>query len=674
MSKCAYSHLLQPLKIQNMVLKNRMTASSSVMYWLQGPEPYPTQQLITHIANKAKNGAAVVTVRGIAPRLGPPRVSPPGGPMDHMFLFDLYAAQSQNYLSQLADAVHAYNSKICMNLPCRIFEGYDVSAGLSPRPGQTEPIKELTREMLEEIADSFAEQAKILQELGFDMVHMHMAYRHQTTGRMLSPLTNFRTDEFGGSLENRARFPLMCCRRIKEVCGQSFPVKIQISAEEDTSDPMAQYDTLGSSMSISGKAIQGWTLEDTIEFAKLAEGCVDILQLRCGLADPSHPTGFELQETPFLHYAAAVKRALPADAKIFIETIGGFQDPAACEAALAEGKADLIAMARSWISNSDYGTKILENQADDIVPCIRCNKCHIASFGHGWISACSVNPAIGMEHRFDQLSIPAGKRKKVAVIGGGPGGMKAAMILHDRGHDVTIYEAQSTLGGQIKHAEYVDFKWPLDKLRKYFIHQIGKRDIKVHLNTRATPETLGGLDYDVIVAAVGAKPILPPIPGLKERGFWNAEEVFGHENALGKHAVIIGGGEIGMETGIYLCRNGHTATVIEMREDVAMDSAPLHYRNMFKAAWENQEGLSTVVNARCTKITSEAVYYIDKDGREHALPADSVVIAAGTAGLAEEAMSFFNVSPRLEMVGDCLNVGGGLHKVMRSAYSVASRI
>ena len=229
--KSPYPHILSPIRVGNLVLKNRLTASSSVLHFLQANEPYPTEAMITHIANKAKCGASLVTCRGISTRVGKKRVAN-GGDIPHMFNFDLYDPQCQNMLSNMADAVHFYNSKICMNLGCRQFDGYDVSAGLVGRPGQTEPSKELTREMLEQIAADFAEQAKILQSLGFDMVSIHIAYRFQTPGRMLSPLLNFRTDEFGGSLENRIRFPLMCCWKIKEACGKNFPIQVLVSAEE----------------------------------------------------------------------------------------------------------------------------------------------------------------------------------------------------------------------------------------------------------------------------------------------------------------------------------------------------------------------------------------------------------------------------------------------------------
>ena len=666
-----YTNMLRPLQLKNLLLKNRLTASCSVQYFLQGAESYPTQQMITHVANKAKSGAAIVTVRGVAPRLGPKRVSADVGPIAHMFAFDLYDPMSQNYLSQMADAIHDHGSKACMSLGCRIFPGYDVCAGLPPRPGQSEPSKELTRDMLEEIAASYAEQAVICQSLGYDLVNMHMAYRHQTPGRIMTPLLNFRTDEFGGSFENRMRLPLMCCDAIKDACGRNFPVSVKISAEEDVNDPMAKYDSLGSAMPGKETATEGLSLEDAIAFAKLAEGKVDILQLRNGLVDPSHPIGFELEETPFLHYAEKVKSALGEESSVFIEAIGGFQTPETCEEALSSGKTDLIAMARTWISNSDYIKMVQENRTEDITPCIRCNKCHASSDSGPWLSCCSVNPYIGIEHRI--IPTLPGPKKKVAVIGGGPAGMSSAIQLCDRGHEVVIFEALNELGGQLRIAQHVDFKWPVERFRKYLIKQVEKRNIEVKMGQKATPETLAQGEYDVVLAALGSDPIMPPIPGIKNSNVICAEYVFGNHNELDHDVVVVGGGEIGVETGIYLCRQGHRVTIIEMKDNIAEDSPPLHYRTMLQAAWENQEGLSTITGVRVTGITADGVEYEHKNGEKDHISCGSVVIAAGTAGRYKEAIELQKNALQFEMAGEC-TAPGGLNRVMRSAYYVSNRI
>ena len=647
--KNRYCNLLSPIKVNSsVILKNRMLSSSSVLHFLQGPEQYPTDAMITHLANRAKSGAAMVTCRGVSPRAGKKRVSA-GKDIPHMFDFDLYDPKCQNYISHLADAIHFYQSKACMNLGCRIFDGYDVSAGLIRKgPGaNSEPSRELTQSMLDEIADSYVEQSVILKSLGFDACTLHMAYQFQTPGRFLSPLTNLRTDQYGGGIENRARFPLTVCRKIKEACGQDFVIEVLISAEE----------------------AGGTTLDDTIAFAKMAEGYIDILQLRAGEVDISHPTGFERRAEPFIEYAEALK---DSGVSILTETIGGYQDLNAMERVIAEGKADLIGMARSWISNADFGRFAYEDRPEDVTPCIRCNKCHVVNLDGPWNSACSVNPIVGIEHKVHQMITTPSGRKKIAVIGGGPAGMKAAIISADRGYQVSLFEQSGALGGLLKHADYTDFKWPLKNFKDYLVRQVKKRsNITVHLNTKAESEMLRIGGFDAVLVGVGSSPAFPPIPGIESSGAISAVDVYGRSKELGEKVVIIGGGEIGMETAIYLAQEQHEVTVIEMRGELAAEAAPLHYRSMFQNTWESLPNLKTILNAKCTSLSPGQVLYEDTDGNLVEVETDSIVLAAGMKAKTDEALTFYSAADRFSMIGDCAQVGS-LQTALRSAFSAAS--
>lgn len=650
-----YANLLSPLKIRNTVLKNRMAATSSMLHFTQGPEKYPGEGLMAHFAKKAKSGAALITARGVAARNGQRTVSN-GGDIPHMPNFDLYDPKCQNYISQLADVMHFYNSKCMMNLGCRIFDGYDVVGGELIAGGGLQTFnqritkKQYTPEMMQEIIDDYVEQAVILKDLGWDAVTLHMAYRHQAPGRFLSPLTNTRTDEYGGDITGRAKFPLEIVSAIRKAVGNNMLIEILMSADEP----------------VEG----GTTIEDSIKFAKMAEEYVDIFQLRYGIADPAHPTGFNPKAEPFIHYAEAFK---DAGVKAAILTSGGYQNPEVMDRVIAEGKADLIGMARSWISNVDYGTKLYENRADDIVPCVRCNKCHVVNMKGPWVSVCSVNPQVGLEHRVSDLVVPAGEPKKVAIIGGGPAGMEAAIIAAERGDDVTLYERSSYLGGQLMHADYCSFKWPMRNFKDYLIYQCGKKGVKVLLNTEATPDMIRAGGYDVVLAATGAEPIILRIPGVDTANVRPAIDVFGREDELGENVVIIGGGEIGVETGIHLCQKGKKVTVIEMLGELAPEATPLHYRSMFQEAWEAEENFHSILNARCTRVSPDSVTYVDKEGAEHTVPADSIVIAAGTRARVDDAMKFYNTADRFAMIGDCNGVGN-VQKVMRSAFSTASSI
>jgi 2,4-dienoyl-CoA reductase-like NADH-dependent reductase (Old Yellow Enzyme family) len=264
-----YPHLLSPLKINNVVLKNRMTASPSMPHYIQGPEPFPSEAMITHFANKAKSGASMVVCGCALPSKKTPETM-------RFPYFDYGDGPSQNYLCQLAEAIHFYDSKASMILQCPEREGYDVSSGIPSLAVEGDGSvstygEEMPVAMIEEMADEYAEQALLFKKMGFDMAFIHSSYRFFLPSRFLSPLTNKRSDQFGGPIENRARFLLMVCERIKNMCGQDFLIEASISAYEPEG---------------------GNSLEDTLAFAKLAEGHLDMIQVRAHAIDPTHPTGF----------------------------------------------------------------------------------------------------------------------------------------------------------------------------------------------------------------------------------------------------------------------------------------------------------------------------------------------------------------------------------------------
>lgn len=644
-----YKNLLSPLEVRGYVLKNRMEASNSLPHFLQGPEPYPADPVIIHYANKAKSGAAIVTCMGINNFSRGSKL-----PMDfdiaHFPDFDLYDPTCQNYLMQLADVIHYYDSIACMGFFIGQQTGYPLKDGDNIKIIYShKDVSEYDEKTLNLIADSYAQQVSILKFLGFDMASIHFAYGGQLPAQFLSPLHNHRNDKFGGSLENRARFPLLCLERIRKAVGPDFILECLMSAEEPTG---------------------GYQLEDTVAFLKMAEDYIDIVQLRAPEVDIAHPTGFMLAEAPFIHYAEYVKNS---GTKVLVATIGGYQDFDICEEVIATGKADIISMARSWISNPDYGKLAYEGNKEDVVPCIRCNKCHGRGKNDPFVSVCSVNPMIGLEHIMDRLVLPPTTSKNIAIIGGGPAGMKAAMELYDRGHKVTLYEATDSLGGMMKHTDYVDFKWPLRNLKNYLIKQIAKRDITVHLSTKITPDRIKTLGYDVVITALGSKPFKPQIPGIDNNYVVFATDALMKPEALGKTVIVIGGGEVGVEAGMYLAKKGHYVTVLEMRDELAADTTLIHYRTMFEAAWKALPNFHYLLNVRCTSINDNKVAYTDKNQKSSFITADSVVISVGMKASKAEALEFYGSADSFYMIGDCKKPAT-IQQAMRSAFSTASRI
>jgi len=670
MSQCHYKHLLAPIKIGNMVLKNRFVSSNALPHFLQGPEPYPTEPVIHHMTSCARNGAAVVTFADWTNVKQRTSFNEDGRRFP---MFSLDSDPSvENYICQLADQVHYYNSRISLAImpfsaPDPEYDVCDVPAvnmsditsgnfrdknhgdymmGIMIRGGKA--AKQLSHEQIREIIEAQAQRIKKYQTYGFDLCTLHFAYRATLFSRFISPRTNHRTDEYGGSIEHRARFLLELCARIKQLCGTDFPIEVQITAQEEG----------------------GTTLDETIQLAKMAEGLIDIFQFRADTANLNHPTGYnsELHKYSTLDDCAAVKAS---GTKILCEPIGGYQDLDDAEDIIASGKADLIGAARAFFVDPDYDQKAKEGRNEDVLPCIRCNKCHVPSLTGNWLSICSVNPEIGIAHKLDKLTRPVVRKKKVAVIGGGPAGMRAALFCSERGHSVTLYEASDKLGGQLKLMDYPTFKWPLRNYREYLIRQLLKTDVTIKLNTKATSGMLETKRYDAIILALGAEPKVPPIPGAER--CWNLFTVFGNEEKLGRRCVVIGGSESGTEAGLYLAENGHDTTVLTRGAILAPEATPIHYRETIQEFYEALPNFHAICQVNTTRIEEDYVEYSDQSGKVSRIECDSVVALGGMNPLQEQAMALYGIAEETYMIGDCFEVGD-IHTCNRGAYFASHQI
>ena len=666
-----YQHILSPVRVGNLVLKDRLIAGNSLPHFLMGPESYPAESVIDHVATIAKNGAAVVTFADWTKQDQRTSFNEDGKRFP-MFNLD-NDVSVENYICQLTDRIHYYGSYASLAIMPFSYSDpiYDVSDepavdlsnhmmakfgqrvyanyGMNAMARGGAPGKQMTHEMIHDEIERDAQRALKYKKLGFDMVTLHFAYQATLFARFLSPITNTRTDEYGGPIENRARFLLELCSRIKELCGKNFPIEVQITASEPG----------------------GTTIEDTIRLAELAEGLVDIFQFRANTANLNHPTGYNsrLHKYAVIDDCAAVKAS---GTSILCEPIGGFLDLDDMEEILADGKADLIGGARTFLTDFQFFDKLKEGRGKDVTPCIRCNKCHVPSLEGEWLSYCSVNPRLGLNCNILKLTKPASGKRNVAVVGGGPAGMRAALMSAERGYSVTLFEATDRLGGQLKLFDYPTFKWPLVNYRNWLIAELTEQpEVTIRLNTPATKELLEEGNFDAVILALGAVPNTPPIPGA-ERAY-SIFTVFGNEEKMGKTCVVIGGSESGTEAGLYLAENGHTVTILTRGDTLAPDATPIHYRETIDEYFQTMDNISYVTGASTTEIGDGYVKYRTADGAEHTIPCDDVVALGGMRSRAEEAMALYGTTADTFMIGDCKQVGN-LHTCNRGAYSVVQNL
>lgn len=659
--KNRYSAMLSPLQVGDVLMKNRLLSSAATPHFIQGTETFPTEKWITLMANRAKNGAAVIHINHLEhPHPMKPDLKLVDMTPAHFSTLDIGDPSTHNYICQMIDAIRLYGS-VAMTSPMGLQLRPHMDEPFEPKPGEGGPgskpvCDELTKRDMQMHIDSVVEEAQLLRKLGFEMFSLHNAYRNGPVSQLLSPLCNHRTDEYGGSVKNRARLLLEIFDALKQTLGRDFPLECLVSGEE----------------------AGGITVKDTIALSRLAEGKIDLLTIRQGEQDPQHPIGLTStreQPCPNLAAASAVKAdVMERGGKLLVGVSAGLQDPALCESIIRNGQADVLSMARAFICDSRYGEKLYAGRGEDVRPCIRCNKCHVPNDTDKFRSYCSVNPEIGLEDKLERLFPQETTPKKLVVIGGGPAGMVAAVTAAKRGHSVTLLEQGEKLGGQLLHADFADFKWPLENYKNYLIRQLYQSGVRVLLHTTATPQLVEEMKADAVFVAIGPVFKKPDLPGADGANVKVPMEVFGHTETLPEKIIIMGGSETAVETGLYLARNGKQVMLLSRQRMLASDAPHAHYISMLENAYRNQPGFFYETEVRSyVSIDSEGVTYVAKDGETRQQKAALVVCATGTAPRQQDAMGFYGTAPLVRFLGDC-NRAGDVHKAVVSGWSAAKML
>jgi NADPH-dependent 2,4-dienoyl-CoA reductase/sulfur reductase-like enzyme len=428
---------------------------------------------------------------------------------------------------------------------------------------------------------------------------------------------------------------LMIIEDIRKKCGPNFPIEIRLSGDEFTEG--------------------GMRLEETVELAKILDGKVDLIHVSATTFN-DRSAGLRMFPGMFLprgcnvYLAEAIKKAV----KTPVVTVGSLNDPVQMEEILESGKADMISLGRALLADPYLPEKARKGNEEDITPCIRCNYCISQSFTPyvkypKGITRCVVNPIIGREYESKFVQISSGK-KKVMVVGGGPGGMQAAITASDRGHEVFLYEKSERLGGTLNYAEREYFKEDTKKLKEVLIRRVHRRPIKLVMNMEVSPDVVRDLSPDVLIAALGAEAIIPNIPGIRNSNVVVAASMY-DEAAIGKKVVVVGGGLVGCEEGLHLAHQGKEVTILEMQEKAAAEAPYLHWLAVMKEL-ENSVRLETRV--RVTRVELDGVFGVNEKGEERFFEADTVLLAVGLKSRTEMVESLRSCAPDFVVIGDCL--------------------
>lgn len=611
--------VLKPVRIGNVLLKNRIVSAPTTMHSLSNGELYPSEDAISFFESRARAGVGMVTVAGL-------KVGKDVADDGQNTAWDVNQPNHRNKLMELVERVHFYGAKISMELIGIFPEGYTVSDGCSIMGWATG--HEITREAMETFKEEWAQAAADLVDCGFDAILIHSGHS-VPLAQFLSPLTNKRTDEYGGSTENRCRYLIEILDAIRARVGNKLLIEVRISGTEFEEG--------------------GIDLEEGIRIGELIQDHLDILQVSAGMHNPKwmtwvHPCGFR-PPMPNVCVAEAFKKT--GKFHVPIVTLGAIDSLESAESIIEDGKADLVTMARSLIADPELIHKGMAGKTADVTPCIKCMRCHDSTvYGHHF--QCAVNPTAGLEASLNKLVQEPGERKKVAIIGGGPAGMKAACVASDRGHQVTLFEATNRLGGMLHYAGYFSFKYPVKDYMNWLIGQVNKRPIDVKLGTKATPETVQG--YDAVLVAIGAEPLILPVPGVEQAKV--AIETLGHEEELGSSVILIGGGQVGCETALHYAKLGKKVTVMEMQSELAPDASTTG-RNELLTEIAAEPNFIPLTGAKCVSLTATSVTY-EKDGKQETITADSVVLSAGMKAKTQEADSFIGTALDFAEIGDCV--------------------
>ena len=661
-----YSKLFSPIKIGSITIKNRFAMAPMGPLGLADANGGWNQRGIDYYVERAKGGTGLI-ITGVTffdqvvEKQDPSTVPNP-----------LY--KPVNFVKtsrEMTERIHAYGSKIFLQLsggfgrvtiPTNVGDIPPIAPSAIPHRWLDKTCRAITVDEIHAIVKQFGEAAFHAKRAGFDGVQIHAVHEGYLIDQFAISMFNQRTDEYGGSLENRLRFAKEIVEEIKKTCGDDFPVTLRFSVKSMIKDWRVG--------ALPGEDFEekGRDTEEGLKAAKLLESYgYDALDTDVGTYDAwwwNHPPMYQ-KKGLYRGYCKMVKEVV--DIPVFCA--GRMDNPDMALEAIENGECDVIDLGRPLLADPDYCNKLRCGKITQIRPCISCHEGCMGRVASYSLLNCAVNPQAARE-RVNAYE-PILKKKKVLIVGGGVAGCEAARVLAIRGHQPVVYEKGSRLGGNLIPGGAPDFKEDDIALADWYTNELNRLGVHAHLNTELNEEEIKAMDYDTVILAIGSKPKVFSLGD--DSHTYTAEQVLLKQKDAGKKTVVVGGGLVGCETALWLAQNGIHVTIVEALDKVMAVNGPLCAANkeMLEALLPFN-GVEIITGAKVTEFANGEVKVDTKEGSK-TIMSDSVILSVGYK---EENTLYNNLQfdiPDLYLLGDAKKVSNIMYAIW-DAFEVANHI
>lgn len=637
--------MFEPIQIGNVTVPNRFVVPPMGNNFAN-TDGSLSERSLRYYEARAKGGFGLITIESTVVC-----AQAKGGPRKPC----LFSDTTVGSFRRVIEACHQYGAKVSVQLQHAgpegnpAVSGYPLKAASPISAGAGRGIPEaMSREEIYRLIEDYGNAAARAQRAGSDMVEVHCAHGYLLS-TFLSERTNCRTDEFGGCFENRLRIVRLILERIREKTEGQMAVLCRINASDEVEGGQSVQDAAAVAAYLAEECgVDGLHVTRSVHLRDefmWAPGCIH--------------GGFNGE------LVTEIKRAVDVP----VIAVGRFTEPQYAELLLRQGRADLIAFGRQSIADPELPNKAMEGRLEELMPCIGCLLGCVPNMFAGHPITCAVNPLVGREGEIK----PATGKKKVTVVGGGPGGLMAAWSCALRGHQVVLLEQELEPGGSFRLAAYPPGKGQITAAVRAMAVRCRRAGVKLCFGVTATPEVIRDSGPDAVVVATGSLPLRPPIPGLEESGCVTAQIVLAGESAPGPKVLVVGGGMVGCETAAFLAERGHQVTVVEMREKLASDMAGESRLYLFRSFRRN--GVELRPGLRVTRFYPDGVDYTCGEGKTGSLRGyDTVVLAMGVKRRDLLSQELANFVPQVVVIGDAVCSPGNVVTATATALDAALAI